>query len=661
MKLGIHLKSLYRSPLKTVLTLLLLAAAAFLFLYNLSEYSVADREYREARNQYEGVLTVEEHPVPDQSGSLEFFLLTDETGRIGNYGTALTEGDLDLTYENYHQQSLEEDLIEKLGSLPHISRVERRYLTAGVSPDHTRLDTDLTYYPYNYRCVLTATVRSRFFSSVHDTEPWKTFRKMFDSLESVEWMELEDVELLAGNQDWLMDPAFKKPYAEHVMYLQTVKEEYRGSEMKTYVIRMERSKYARLAMQTTENHVFPEEGAILQPGRRYLLVLRNNGVTELVAPMEKYEGVYPKNYFHEFEVGDDTLAGWWPYFTDITDLPENWLETDEFADLRELIRVTNDDAHTFDVVYCDDMAAQRRSADGRIVCEDGRFITPADAGQPVCVVNEELLKTYGLTVGDTLTLDLGNYLSEQYAPLGAVAVTRGRQNTEYTRQTFTIIGSWRDLNEGNHPYRDRYWCWSNNAIFIPTAYLPECRNAQGHSFKPSEVSFVVGNAEDIPAFVEECLPLVEAMGLIYQFSDGGWLDVAKDLMRARSLALVKLLIFAGAAVFALVLTVWLFIGRKKREYGILRALGMEQGEASNRLFVPFLLLGTLAAILGLLTARIVTAYQLTHSTASHVSADLGLFLLGGLGFLFLLAAMAYAGLLSIRRETILELTQEKQK
>ena len=47
-----HIRSLYRSPLKTAITLLLLSAAAFLFLYNLSEYSVSDREYREARDRY---------------------------------------------------------------------------------------------------------------------------------------------------------------------------------------------------------------------------------------------------------------------------------------------------------------------------------------------------------------------------------------------------------------------------------------------------------------------------------------------------------------------------------------------------------------------------------------------------------------------------------
>ena len=132
-------------------------------------------------------------------------------------------------------------------------------------------------------------------------------------------------------------------------------------------------------------------------------------------------------------------------------------------------------------------------------------------------------------------------------------------------------------------------------------------------------------------------------------------------MQARTIALVKLLVFGGAAVFALVLTVWLFIGRKKREYGILRALGMGQREASCRLFVPFLFLGTLAAVLGSLAARIITAYQLAATDAAHVTASPGLFLLGGLGFLVLLALMAFIGLVRIRRESILSLTQEKQK
>ena len=651
MKLGKHLQSLIRSPLKTTLTLLLLAAAAFLFLYNLSEYSVADREYREARDKYEGVLTVEEQPVPDNSTVFDLFLLTDETGRTPSYGETFIRDELYLDREDNHQQSLGDDLIETLSALPHVSRTEKRYLTAGVSPDYTRLDKDQTFFPYNYRCIIEATVKDRYTSGL-----MPTYRATRDFIDTVENLILEDIEVLAGDPAWFWNILTKGDYEQVNVFFYTRLEEYRD----VFYWDFELDYGKRCCMLNLDNYLYSGEADFVQPGGRYVFVLRNYIYTRLTESMPAEAYKYPDDYYKTFFLGDDTVADWWPYFTDVTGLPENWLEGEEYADLRELIRVTNDDVHTFDVVYCDDMAAQRRAAENRMICEEGRFITPADAGQPVCVVSADMLDAYGLKVGDTLTLDLGNYLSEQYAPLGAVASARGRQNTEYTRQEFTIVGAWRDLNEGKHPFRDRYWCWSDNAIFVPTAFLPECLNMEDHAFMPSEVSFVVGNAEEIEAFVEESLPLVEAMGLTYQFSDNGWLLVAQDLMRARSLALVKLLIFSGAALFALVLTVWLFIGRKKREYGILRALGMKQGEASSRLFVPFLLLGGLAAVLGLLAARIVTGVQLAASETAHVSASAALFLLGAVGFLALLAAMAFVGLLLIRRKSILELTQEKK-
>ena len=56
---------------------------------------------------------------------------------------------------------------------------------------------------------------------------------------------------------------------------------------------------------------------------------------------------------HSFFVGDDSLVDWWPYFTDVTDLPEGWLETEEFAPLRELIQVTNDDLRVAYKRLCD--------------------------------------------------------------------------------------------------------------------------------------------------------------------------------------------------------------------------------------------------------------------------------------------------------------------
>ena len=649
-------KTLYRSPVKTVVTLLLLAAAAFLFLYNLGEYAVSDREYREARDKYQGVLTVEEVPVPDNPSILDFFLLTDDTGRTASYGTWYSEDEPQLLYENYHQKGLGEDLVEKLGSLPHVSRVEKRYLTAGVSPDYTRLDTDRHMTPFSARAVLTATVRYRFPDGMMNAP--EINKRLFPYIEIFEDLILEDVELLAGDPAWLLD-VFGNLREDHDVYLQVVKEEYRGTWDRVF-----NGDYTlvRMNMFTMENHLYPEEAAIPQPGRRVLMVLRNSGMERGVSTTTELQGQFPSRYMHMFDVGDDSLIDWWPYFTDITDLPENWLETEEFAPLRELIRVTNDDVHTFDVVYTDDIAAQRRASEGRMVCEEGRFITPQDAGKPVCVVSTDFLAMSGLAVGDSITLDLGNYLSEQYAPLGAVAVTRGRENTAYTRQDFTIIGAWRDLNEGNHVYRDRFWCWSNNAIFVPTAFLPECRNGEGHAFKPGEVSFVVGNAEEILPFMEESLPLVEEMGLSYVFSDGGWSSVGQDLMQARTIALVKLVIFGAAALFALLLTVWLFIGRKKREFAICRALGMPKRDASLMLYLPFLALGGVAALAGAAAARVFGLRQMAAAQAEaaeeiamHTPAGPGLYVLGALGFLALLALLAWGGILLIRRRGILAL------
>jgi ABC-type lipoprotein release transport system permease subunit len=627
-------QSLYRSPLKTGLTLLLLTAVVFMFTYNLAEYKVADRQYQEARNRYQGVLTVEEVLMPENTDSGDYFLLTDKSWEAETWGQ--------FSYEDLHQQSLGAELIKKLATLPHISRVEKRYLTAGVSPKYTRLDNDHNFFPYMGRCVLLATVKDRF-SAYLTASP--LFMRDWDNLE---FATLTDLQVLAGDPGWFREGI------DQAVFLQILKEEYRD----TFFTYADSDYLSRDCMRVVNNRLFPGDADALQPGRRFVLVLRNNSVEQVIKPVPAEQNLFPYNLGHQLDVGDDTLLNWWPYFTDVTSQQEGWLETDDFAALRELIQVTNDDVHTFDVVYGDDMAAQRRVVEGRIICEEGRFITPVDMGQPVCVVSTGFLEMSGLKVGDALTLNLGNYLSEQYAPLGAVASIRERSSSEYTEQTFTIIGSWRDLNEGNHVYRDQFWCWSDNAIFVPSAFLPECRNAESHEFKPSEVSFVVGNAEEIIPFMEDCLPVLDEMGLNYVFSDGGWSAIGQDLMQARSLALVKMLAFGGAAVFALVLTVWLFIGRKKREYAIYRALGMPQRRASIQLYAPFLVLGAVSAVVGTVAARMFSLRQFMSSgevVTTYVPARSELYVMGALGFLVVLAALAWCGVLLIRRKSVLEL------
>ena len=625
-----HFKSLYRSPIKTILTLLLLIVAVFLLLYNLSDYSVSQREYAETRSHYEGVLTLQESDIQETNGMPDLFLLTDQTNPGRTFGQA--------SYDTWHHESLHEDTLNEMEKLPYISRIEKRYMTAGVSPDYTRLDTDVNFKPYAARCIISATVVKKddfFYSST-----------LFPSLapKGLKCIAIRDVELLAG------DPAWIEGFQDFSFLMMIVKDELRDQYARVYWSDF----VTRDLVYSMDPQVFQEDYDKIEPGNRYVFILQNIKTTGFDSEGHQQGDNGP---IHSFVMGDDSLIDWWPYYVDITDLPDNWLETEDFTALRELIRVTNDDVHTFDVVYGDDMAAIRRVSEGRIVCVDGRFITAEDAGQPVCVVNEDLIKAYGLEIGDTLTLNLGNYLCEQYAPLGAVAANRGRQSTSLMQTEFTIIGIWSDLNEGSHVFRDLYWCYSNNAVFVPTSFLPDCVNEEGHTFKPAEVSFVVGNAEDILPFINNVVPQLDSLGKDYSFTDAGWIDIAADLMRARDLALVKLLIFAVAAVLALVLAVWLFIGRKKKEYGVFRALGMPDREAKNRLFIPFLFLGAISSIVGFLASLIARDRQLTD----HAPLDTSVLLIGMLGFLLLLTVFAQIGLIFISRKSILELTQEKQK
>lgn len=114
MRIAYSVLDLHRSPLKTTMTLLLLTAAAFLFLYHLSEYATNNHQYRETHSHYQGVLTVEEQPVAEQvDARYSFFLLTDET----NLGHTWER----FSYDEYHHKSLSGETVEALSTLPYIS------------------------------------------------------------------------------------------------------------------------------------------------------------------------------------------------------------------------------------------------------------------------------------------------------------------------------------------------------------------------------------------------------------------------------------------------------------------------------------------------------------------------------------------------------------
>ena len=648
--LGLWFKTLLRSPVKTLLTVFLLAAAAFLLLDNLSSYAMQTEAVKQAEEKVEGVLTVERSPVARPIvGHRPFFLLTE-----------MGESDRWNSYETTHHEPLTEEDVQALEALPYIDAVDRRYMTAGVSEDYARLEGPFGDYGYTDRLVIEATVTSAYLDSRYTPESL-----MNNGLEEVRNFRLRDVAVLAGDRRTL-DEQLAAMDDSALLCVAAVPE---GAAAKGG------SFYWGIgtanSVESLNYDITKQLGASIEKGRRYVFVVR---ASRHMAVTERDFG---------FWLGDDSLRNWWPYVTDVTDLPENYLETEDFAPLRELMQVTNDDIHTFDVVYTGDMASIRRVARQQLTPVQGRFLGPEDEESPVCVVSDAFLVKNGLNLGDSVTLKLGNHLMEQYKPLGAVAVSRERYANEWTEQTFTIVGSWKDSSDrrwqkqehysyyslGSWQEQDFYWAYSDNAIFVPASFLPEACDTEHHLFRPGEISFIVRDAANIGAFGKECLPLVEAQGLQYEWNDANWPIVAEKMAQTRRLTMMKLLIFTAASLLAVGLTLYLFLYRRRREYAILRALGTPRRAAAKALLLPLLALAALSSLLGLVTAWLRSGAAIRQSAAEFAEAGLeampkvhgGVYLLGAFSLLLVTALMAGAYLRALGKRSPLALLQDSDR
>ena len=563
MKSSLWIKTLFRSPVRTIVTWVLLLAAAFQFTMSLTDYLSTRKGLAEAKESMKGVLSVEHSPAldpsaPGNSAGTNLFLMYDPTGP----GTGMEQ------YDNaqYHVTPITDAELEPLAALPGVTGIEVRTMTAGVS-DYLRVDNLVQdAIMYKERLILEATVAAKEPTSDGDLFSVFPGQGMSCDKEASCILTLEDIRVLGGDPDAL--PSDMAGGNELIAI--AVSEAYRD---RAFI-------WGYYPAVFFQNRLYAEDMVGLEAGRRYVFVVR--------VDRSVHDSTKPRLVF-----GDDTLLNWWPYFTDITDLRSDYLEGEDFALLRELIQVTTDDWHTLDVVYAGDMSVIRRATDLRLLPVQGRFLEPEDTGNPVCVVNEDYAAANGLALGDTLRLRLGDYPMEQHVGLGAVASTRGRYADNWTEREFTIIGTWRDVNQGNYLTEDYIWAYSDSTVFVPSSFLPE--GAKRSTHYPGDVTLLV-DADAMGDFAENALPALQEAGWITYWNDRGWPQMEEELNQVSQTSLYKLLAFGAATLLVIALTVYLFVTRRSRDYAILRAMGMDRRDSGRSLLIPLLCL-TLAAVI----------------------------------------------------------------
>jgi hypothetical protein len=598
-----------------------------MLVYSAADYALTSREYNKAVKSYRGFVSIEketaEKPAPPNA---PVFLLS-ESGNQANY-------DNYFDYSTYHQKNITESDIDNILKLPYISSVSCRYMTAGVAEGYNRIyktgeDDNKNYFDLTARYVVEATFDALFESNFLRMDNYNPGIKL-------QSMHLKDVKLLAGDPIWLElpDAALQSGGLDINLYI-TLPDFY---EKGKFIVQL--TSIGRPALFYRNNHIYSEDLEKLIPGERYVFIGR----------VEPYMYRYPTELIYSFYMGDDTLYNWWPYIYPLEGKADNYLDTEEFAPLRELIQVTNDDLHTFDVIYTDDMECIRRVAEERILLTEGRLLNQADSlnKNKVCVVSDVFMKENDLKLGDKIKLKLGDKLFEQYAPVGAVASLRDRYADNFVDAEFEIVGAYVDLNIDKMREVDLYWAYNDYSVFVPLSFLPETADIENHELKPAEISFIVGDARNIRAFQEVCLPQIEAMGYTVYYNDGGWIRLEEQFTQVKTLSLSKLLAFSAATILAGALVVYLFIGRKRREYAVMRALGTTKKKASRTLFIPFMLLSLVAVIIGGL-ASVAYAGQTADKTLKtfaemglEVNPDVPAYVL----ILGMLALLAFVALLS---------------
>jgi len=630
MRAKLSLKTLYRSPVRMILTFILLVAVTFTLFSQVLEHAVTVREIDKAAEQYDGVGAVEVSPAKTKSSEgcyteLSTYIWNDPRIDIEIPLYVISpDGDMGplpgFPPEQY--AALSEENISALKGLQYISSVETRYMTGGVSEDYLRIDEGDGFYDFTDVCIIEATLVEPTGNGL-GANGWPVLR-------------FEDAELIGGNLGYKLADIFNVGVLLSSEFIGSV-----GNENHETALIMPNHKYGA------------EFAASLEYGRRYVFVARYDDVD--------HAGAY--------YLSDYLTETWSETVWDVTDAPENYLETEEYADIKRVVDIINTNDHTFDIVYTDDTESIMRFARGDMIIAEGRGIVPTDSAlnPNVCVISRQMAEKYGLLVGDKITMNLGDKLFEQYKGLGAIPVIPARASETYTEVTLEIVGIYLDLDTSRQQAGDPHWSYSINTFFVPQALLnvPE-EELANHNFYPGEVSIKIEDAWDISAFKEVCIPQLEEMGLTVFFEDGNWLEMEEGFADSKNLAVVKIFVLSAAVLVATWFTAMLYITGRKKDFAIMRVLGTTKAKSSKAMLIPFMTVTIIAVIVGAVAAWINTQRTIASSNAlvvlSEFSVDTKLpvdaIVLCILAEVALAFAIAFLMLVKLGKKSPLELIQD---
>ncbi|MCL2201197.1 MAG: hypothetical protein FWB75_04465, partial [Oscillospiraceae bacterium] len=275
-----------------------------------------------------------------------------------------------------------------------------------------------------------------------------------------------------------------------------------------------------------------------------------------------------------------------------------------------------------------------REGMGSIDLVSGRFIDHEDylLGRPVAVIHQRLAQMRGLSVGDTITVSVpGNQrivnlnTAMLFGAMDLTAMAHRHENFVFRdgfldfailgdpdefiveKLELEIVGTYRKL-------QSETWAgdWSmsyipallSNYVYIPDSLLPEgfmpADELRGYDLYLWDLwySFELADTRNESAFLQEVRVQLEELGIIAHLMPSGaanfWLSAEPVMLSAT----VNAAIFVVVLVLLLSLVSFLYLGQRRKDFAIARALGLPAKTAVRQMCSPAALFAVPAIVLG---------------------------------------------------------------
>lgn len=387
----------------------------------------------------------------------------------------------------------------------------------------------------------------------------------------------------------------------------------------------------------------------LVKGGRYLFRMYYN----------RLAGGDPSNYMYFKPLYE---GGPWAYALEPDEMPD--LSDPVFGDLGYQVKTINENIKTMCVVGTKDMDSipSFQESSREFVLKSGRFLNNDDNKNRsmVCAVFKDFADARGLAVGDEITL---TFRKLDYNYLGYIidGSDEDWETYETYTETFTIAGI--------YAYNVRFTYYDSsvtNVIYIPESCLPAALLENDPKVPYTQYSFVLESSQYQDEFSEKYAPIMAEMGYHLIFVENVAQSFWASALPLRQSSAVSAIVFGTVLLLASAFVVFLYVRGRRRDFAILRALGVPKRPAVLKMTVPLIVVGAVGIVVGgalswnyALDKALVTLQSVKGLIGIEPSSELSLIWLAVFCAVIcaVFAAFTIAGAWLVSHKPVLELLQ----